>query len=279
MIKETYFTAGELKALLTEGTKEFKPKYGKGVEKEKSENEKAVKEIMKDVEKYNPKQAKRESGFDYGEYSNGNKTTMEANFTIKPDKDYINRNHALVKGYSSELEEKNKVDKDSSLEYDGNERIYDAISDSAKERSKQAAKKRHAGLKTHLEKSEKECEDNTMFNEGKKMKRLSFKRTVFLSESDMLNHIPEEYKRDGNKFSVKDASGTEYIVECKGDSNFDYVKAEVVSKFNNNMINEQLERMKSLYGYKPSSYTRTKGQYSEGAVEENINRVREINKR
>ena len=279
MIKETYFTIGELKAILMEATKEYKPKYGKGVEKEKGENEKAVKKIMDDVEKYNPKQVKRETGLDYGEYLNGNKTTMEPNFRYKPDKDYINRNHALTKGYSSEMEEKNKVEKDPSLEYEGNEKIYDAISDSAKERSKQSAKARHSGLQAREQFSEKECEDNTMFNESKKMKRLSFKRTIFLSESDMLKHIPDEYKRDGNRFSVKDASGTEYIVECKGDKNFNFVKTEVVNKFNDNEINEQLDRMKSLYGYKSSSYTRAKkvgDNYS--SVEETINCVRKLNK-
>lgn len=276
MAKETYFTKGELMALLEEDTKEFKPKFGKGVEKEKSENEKAVKKIMKDVEDYNPKRETKKNGFDYGEYSNGNKTTMEPNFKVKPDKDYINRNHALTNGYSSEVEEKNGIEKDPSLDYEGNKEIYKAIGDSAKERSKLAAKKRHAGLKTHLEKTEKECEDNTMFNESKKMKRLSFKRTVFLSESDMLKHVPDEYKRDGNRFSVKDASGTEYIVECKGDEAFGYVKPEVVSVFNNDAINEQLDRMKSLYDYKSSTYTRTKGQKESSTVENDMNIMRNL---
>lgn len=279
MIKETYFTAGELKALLTEGTSEFKPKYGEGVKKEKSENEKAVNKIMKDTEKYNPKRSERSSDYDYDCFSNGNKTTMEPNFRIKPDKDYINRNHALVKGYSSELEEKNKVEKDPSLEYDGNERTYKAVSDSAKERSKRNAKEKHAGLKTKEKSTEKENEDNTMFNESKKMKRLSFKRTVFLSESDMLKHIPEDYKRDGNKFAVKDAAGNEFIVECKGDSQFNYVKTEVVSKFNNDVINEQLDRIKSLYAYKPSEYSRNNRKISSSSMEEDLNRVRNANKR
>lgn len=278
MIKETYFTAGELMSLLEESASDFKPKYGKGVEKEKGENEKAVKKIMKDVEAYNPKPGNGKKDGDYDEYHNGNKTTMEPNFKIKPDKDYIKRNHALAKGYSSEMEEKNGIEKDPSLEYDGNDKIYKEVSASAKERSKLAAKKRHAGLKTHLEKSEGECEDNTMFNESKKMKRLSFKRTIFLSEADMLKHVPEEYKKNGNRFSVKDASGTEYIVECKGDDKFDYVKAEVVSVFNNDAINEELDRMKALFDYKSSSYTRTKGQKNSSSVEDDMNIMRNLSK-
>ena len=46
-------------------------------------------------------------------------------------------------------------------------------------------------------------------------KRLIFKKTTFVTESQMLSRIPEEYKVDGQKIYMKDCKGNEYIVECR----------------------------------------------------------------
>ena len=46
-------------------------------------------------------------------------------------------------------------------------------------------------------------------------KRLIFKKTTFVNESQMLSRIPEEYKVDGQKIYMKDCKGNEYIVECR----------------------------------------------------------------
>lgn len=274
MSKEITFKVGELMRLMESARNEFGPKVGKGVEKEKSQNTKAVKDIMDVINKYNPTK-KDKKDFDYTSLHIGNKTPMDGNFSEKPSEGYINRNKALVKGYTSELEEKNGIEKDPSLDYEGNERIYKEMADASKERAEKEAKIKHAGLKTRYEKTEKECEPNTMF-ENKNMKRLHFKKMVFLSEEDMMRHIPEEYKYIGNKFAVKDAGGNEFIVECKGDEKFGYVKSEVVSKFNSKKINEQLERMRQLSGYKTERYARSVNTDGKESVEQGLNIMRNL---
>lgn len=274
MSKEVTFKVGDLMRLLESTTNEFKPKVGKGVEKEKTENTKALKDIMDGIKKYNPEK-KEKKDYDYTSLHIGNKTPMNGNFDEKPSENYIKRNEALVKGYSSVDNMNNKIEKDLSLEYEGNERIYDEMADAAEENSKKAAKMRHAGLKTRVERTEKECEDNTMF-ENRNMKRLHFKKTVFLSEEDMLRHVPEEYKVDGNRFGVKDAAGNEFIVECKGDEKFDFVKTEVVSSFNSEKINEQLERMRQLGGYKSGKYAKSVVGSECGEVHKGLDIIRNL---
>ena len=103
-----------------------------------------------------------------------------------------------------------------------------------------------------------------------KMKRLHYKNTVFLNEQQILNRVPEEFKTDGNRFYVKDASGTEYLVECLIDEQFDYPKLTVVSKLNENKANGELDRMRQLFGYESSEYF-TKAEKSG----ETVNRLHE----
>ena len=55
-------------------------------------------------------------------------------------------------------------------------------------------------------------------------------------------------------------------------------RAEVVSVFNNDAINEELDRMKTLFDYKSSSYTRTKGQKNSSSVEDDMNIMRNLSK-
>jgi len=70
----------------------------------------------------------------------------------------------------------------------------------------------------------------------------------------MLKKVPDNYKFDGNKFVMRDATGTDYLVECKVDDELGYTQLEVVGSFNKQQIKENLDRIKNLYGYNSSDY-------------------------
>lgn len=107
----------------------------------------------------------------------------------------------------------------------------------------------------NVEADEPESLDENKNNKSKKnMKRLHYKKTTFLNENQMFNMIPEEYKTDGNRFYVKDASGTEYLLECTVDKTFDYATLHVVSKLNEGKVNSEMDRMKQLFGYESANY-------------------------
>lgn len=125
--------------------------------------------------------------------------------------------------------------------------------------------------------------DNNL-NENKKtqisnkMKRLHYKKTTFLTEEAMLKMIPEEYKTDGNKFYVKDASGTEYLVECKVDKTFDYPTLTVVNKLNEGKTNGELDRMKQLFGYESANYFKSVDKKTQNLsdLSEQLERVKKL---
>lgn len=84
--------------------------------------------------------------------------------------------------------------------------------------------------------------------ENKNVKTAYFKKTTFLTEGHMMSRIPDEFKVEKNVFKMKDKTGNEYLLEWKNG------KAEIISHSNKQGMNESIERMKALYGYKASDY-------------------------
>ena len=80
--------------------------------------------------------------------------------------------------------------------------------------------------------------------ESKKIKMLTFKNTQFISEGHMMSRIPDEYKKEGNRFVMKDSADNQYLVEWHSN------EPMVTKKPNMRLVNEQKERMKQLWGYK-----------------------------
>lgn len=123
--------------------------------------------------------------------------------------------------------------------------------------------------------------DENKTNKTKKnMKRLHYKKTTFLTEAQMLKTIPEEFKTNGNKFYVKDASGTEYLVECIVDEKFDFPTLSVVSKLNESKTNSEINRMKQLFGYESSQFNTKVDKKSETlqSLHEDIEKVKGLEK-
>ena len=80
--------------------------------------------------------------------------------------------------------------------------------------------------------------------ESKKIKMLTFKNTQFISEGHMMSRIPDEYKKEGSRFVMKDSADNQYLVEWHTN------EPMVTKKPNMKLVNEQKERIKQLWGYK-----------------------------
>lgn len=85
-------------------------------------------------------------------------------------------------------------------------------------------------------------------SENKNVKTAYFKKTTFLTEGHMMSRIPDEFKVEENVFRMKDKTGNEYILEWKNG------KGVILSHNNKQGMNESIDRMKALMGYKANDY-------------------------
>lgn len=302
---EEYYTIGELLQINEESARnEFNPKFGNGAERNSSNNDKAVKEIIKNASELDKDAHRNDTPVKPRvEFPDYNKTTLDVNFEYEPDDAWKERVKAQAEGYPS-VQNKEKNGYDQSLGFDGNENFYKARKEMSNDRNDLDTIERESGLKARIKKDKVDYSDKTAFvnenkhsvkvigngidpspkefnteeeavkyassikkgnptyhvlvngkelslNEAKQIKRLIFKNTTFLSESQILSKVPEDYRIDENRFYMRDKTGTDYLIECKADP-FGYVHMQIVNKFNKQVINEELEKMKRLAGYKYS---------------------------
>ena len=249
---EEYYTIGELLQINEESARnEFNPKFGNGAERNSSNNDKAVKEIIKNASELDKDAHRNDTSVKPRvEFPDYNKTTLDVNFEYEPDDAWKDRVKAQVEGYPS-VQNKEKNGYDQSLGFDGNENFYKARKEMSNDRNDLDTIERESGLKARIKKDEIDYSNKTPFNEAKQIKRLIFKNTTFLSESQVLSKVPEDYRVDENRFYMRDKTGTDYLIECKADP-FGYIHMQVVNKFNKQVINEELEKMKRLAGYRYS---------------------------
>lgn len=333
---EEHYTISELLQLNEESARnEFKPKFGNGAKRSSSDNDKAVKDIIKNAEKLD-KDGRREDKkvTPEVEFPDYNKTTLDVNFEYDPGEDWKKRVQAQAEGYPS-VQNKEKNGYDQSLGFDGNKDFYKARKEMSKDRNDLDTIERESGLKARIKKDEIDYSDKTGFvneevynvqvftkdkrrtrefddedeaqkyaertkkenpnyqvqvddrkvndsdikddnvNEAKQIKRLTFKNTTFLDESHVLSKVPEDYKVDENRFYMRDKTGTDYLVECAADP-FGYIHMEVVRKYNAKTINEELEKMKRLAGYKYSDDNKKVDTKKLEDMSESISNFREL---
>ena len=67
----------------------------------------------------------------------------------------------------------------------------------------------------------------------------------------MLSKVPDELKVEGKRFIMKDTADNEYLVEWTDK------EPNVTKKLNKTQVNEEMKRIKSLYGYKSKDYFTT----------------------
>lgn len=255
MLEAKEYTFGELVEIIKESPDRTNIVVGKNVWKDNSQNNvKAVKDIMKQTDEYNDVKEKERSDNPKNK-EDYNKTTLDVNFSYEPSDDYKKRVKSQVHGFPSVQNEKESKIKDEndSLDFEGNEKFYKNDKKNREDILNKKAEIKHAGLKSHNLSKDNFKDKNIFTNENKKMKRLTYNK-AFLNEEHVIKKIPDDYKKDGNKFIMRDVNGVEYIVECKKDTNIDYIHTNIVQVINRNALNEQFKRMKELTEYDSSRY-------------------------
>ena len=274
---EIRYKVGDFKRLVAESSNEFRPVIGAGVEKDNKENNgKAYKEAKSRAKDYNGGLSK-EIGEEKPEYekNDANRTTLDVNPENVSD-EYKKRIKAQAEGYTSEMEKNNGIEKAGDFSDNGN--IYDAIKKTGKEIHKNVSDFKASGVRARaLPKGtfdreelyeERSGEANSMRNmidalrntidesrnlvkEKKVPKTVYFKKTVFINESYMKSRIPDEFKKEGTEFIMKDRNGTEYLVEWKNGG------AEVLSSKNQPQFDDAMDKFRRLSEYNGSDYSRS----------------------
>lgn len=267
---------GNFRQQIKESANEFNAKLGAGVESSnKKNNEKSYKESTKKtgVKTTEPKKKELDRSDDM------NCTTLDSALIANAGDKFKERVKAQAQGYTSTLEKKNKTDRDG--EFDDDARIYNSMKKNAEKRNKVKTDIEHSGIVgSKTPKKEKE----TMYENVNlsSPKRLIFKKTTFVNESQMLSRIPEEYKVDGQKIYMKDCKGNEYIVECRKCDYNGNVETIVLNYNNEQILNEKVNRMWELFNYDSAKNTGTfkkQDRINEDTkLGELINRARELNK-
>ena len=233
-----------------EAKNEFEPVFGKNVPQDnKKINTQAYSDIKKETGKY-------DGGLGSDRYKKGESVTpannrgmsdLDYDSISKPFKDKVK---SQLKGYTSAENEKlHKNDEFGNAYYDSNNLSKD-IADHAKEAKKEKDKSKTDGLVSSKYKDETEKNSDSMF-ESKKISKIQFKHTQFLSEGHMLSKVPDELKVEGKRFIMKDTADNEYLVEWTDK------KPNITKKLNKTLVNEEMNRIKSLYGYKSKDYFTT----------------------
>ena len=243
------YNVSELRRIIAESANEFKPIMGKGVEKDnKTNNEKAYKEMEKATEKYDGGATKKGEKHPYP--NNDNKGMQDLEYTNMND-DFKKKVQAQMKGYvSADAEKKHKNDEFGNADFNEITNMKEKNQEMAN--GKQKAKE--IGLTSReIDKKEFDKQSKTVFEN--RVSTLKFKNTVFLTEQHMMQRIPDSFKVEGKKFIMKDKVNNEYLVEWSEEP-----KILCTSK-----INEQQNRIKELFAYKSNVQHST----SQTRIEEN----------
>lgn len=293
------FSYGDLKKIIAESSSEFKAKLGPNVESDdKKNNGKAYDEAKKRAKDYDGG-LNKEVGEDRPKYEkvDDNRTTLDYEVD-NAGTDYKKRVKAQVHGYTSELEEKNGIEKTG--DFSDNPNIYNGIKKSGEaiQKGRQIAKEigltarecpkatfEHGNMYvnesqdgSNMRKSIDALAEKTdipapVVNENKSIKTVYFKKTEFLTEEHMMSRIPDEFKQDGEQFKMKDKKGEEYLVEWKDG------KGTVISHEYKEGHKNEMDRMKKLWEYKTKD-TKTTQRYraeeGEGELKNMIDLMRKI---
>ena len=248
-MKTLSYNVGELRRVIKESSNEFKAKLGPNVERDNKENNR---------ESYN-KSKERAKDFDGGledpkkkeipPRTDGNATMFDLNPVTEPSKEYQENQAARMKGYTSKMEEDNGIKK-ASATFDSDGKLLKNYQDARDARNKEKEDIESSGLvgRVIYDKDKNKFKKNTLCKENMKAKRLIFKNTRFMNESQMFDRIPEEYKVDGQKIFMKDGYENEYLVECEKNE-MGVIETNIVSYNNKNIMNEQVDRIFDLFQY------------------------------
>lgn len=272
---DAIYTIGELRNVIKESSLKLVPKMGDNViEDDTKNNKKYYKDTEKKINDYNKEADKVTKIKELNSKVDANKTTLDNSFINEPDKTFKERVKSQVKGYSSSLEEKNKIEKDG--DFDKNSELYDNLKDLHDEYAKNALAGKKSGL------SARELPDSTFERDSmfENIKKLVFKHTKFLGEEHMLSRVPDEYKKDGMRIVMKDNDENEYLIEWHINNEKHISEGKVLKYRNKKRVNEEMEKIKNLMNYKHSDYFNTSTsktrEYEDKNVSKFIDEARKI---
>lgn len=265
---ETIYTGAEFKRLLKEGNiSGYNPIIGGNAS---VENEKINKKSNKDsMEKTTLKKVKDESKPVIHSTKNpeltNNKNSLNLEYDNEPSKEFKERIKKLVAGDQKDPNNK------------GNKAFYDAVADATKEYTDNKKILQKSGLTS---KNMPEPKIKTAFEEVNKTKKLNFKNTEFLNEKHVKTLIPEDYKKNGNVFIMKDKNNNQYMIEWKTDEKTNISEGVILKYENKEKLVEEFDKMKRLYGFnsKDVSGVLKNGERvtEENMIRENLNKLRKI---
>ena len=262
------YSVGEMRHIIQESASEFKPVMGSNVEKDnKKINDKAYQDSKSRTANYDGGAKNKTKNILYPQSDNKGMQYLEY---TNMSKEFSDKVKSQIKGYTSAYNEKKH--KNEPL---GNAEInnIEGMDDRAKtfKRGKDVASE--IGLTSReLNKKDIEGLTKTIYNESKKVSRLNFKNTVFISENHMMSKIPDDYKVEGKKFIMKDKDNKEYIVEWHSE------KSPLV--INRTKVINEHNRIQQLFHYKSGeSKTTAQGRLNEDVqVNEMLNKVKQLMK-
>ena len=286
------YKVSDLKKLVAESSNEFKAVLGPGVESEnKKNNGKAYSDAKKRAKDYDGG-LEKEVGEEKPKYEklDANKTTIDYKID-NASKEYKDRVKAQVKGYTSAQEMNNGIEK--AGDYSDNENIYNGIKDSGKKIHD--AEREYKFTKVQTREKPREYERNEMYESKdgfdmrnmidtfrsnttptvlkEHVKTVYFKKTTFLSEDHMKSRIPDEFKKEGEQFKMKDKTGNTYLMEWKNN------EGKIIGHSNKTGMVESLDRMKEMYGYSTQDTNTTKSyriNEGESALADTLAKMRKI---
>jgi hypothetical protein len=246
-MKTMTYKVSDIRSMIQESSNEFKARLGSGVKSgNETNNGKAYKDAEKRAKDYDGGLADSIEVAKYDKTKEGddNRTTLDYEVD-NVDQKYKDRIKAQAEGYTSVAEKENGIEKQG--DFEGNKDIFKGITDDADAWKEKMVNARASGLAARTYDKKKTFTHGDLY-ENKNVKTAYFKKTTFLTEGHMMSRIPDEFKVEENVFRMKDKTGNEYLLEWKNG------KAEIISHSNKQGMNESIERMKALYGYKASDY-------------------------
>lgn len=246
------YRVGDLKRIIQESTQEFDAKLGPNVKSDnKKNNDKSYKDAQKAAHDYDGGLTDDNRNNLPQEKMDANRTTLDYNPRTEVTKDYKEKIKAQAQGYTSTLEKENGIAK--AAQFDNKGKLMKTFTDASDDLNKAKKALEDSGIQGHNLKDLNK-DKNTLYENMKPVaKRLKFKHTKFLNESQMLSRIPDEYKRDGQRIYMQDAYDNEYIVECSKSEKTGFIETNVVSYKNDTVLNEQVNRIQELFDYKSST--------------------------
>lgn len=263
MASRTY-TIGELKQLIAESAGEkpsdFKPKMFKnGTDQSKQ----ALNKAKNNAKTLGSSLQEGDDIKDLPARVDDNKTTVHTRVENVPTEKEQETVEAQIKGLPSTL----ASTKDHNADYSGNERFLKNLKKDVAEKTEKELIAKTSGLTSKELKDRLEAQTMVKTtNESKHIAVLNFKGTTFLNEEHMISRIPDDYKVDGQRFKMRDASDNEFIVE------WNEGEANILSYENKTKLNESIAKMKRLSNYMSSD------QFKKSSPQSRLNETKEFSK-